>query len=82
MSRTSRTAAAGQNHDRLGNDGMAMETMMDTEPGIGSAASVEITMGQKMLSAMSGSLVTSLLGEFTQLQCGPPVELVVLITSN
>jgi solute carrier family 25 protein 39/40 len=56
------TASPGQGHDRIHSD--------DPIPGIppsmpvsgDDAVEVDITAGQKMLSAMSGSLLTSLLG--------------------
>lgn len=56
---------AGQSHDRIHGD--------DPVPGVASTIAmtgddedveIHITAGQKMLSAMSGSLLTSLLGEF------------------
>ncbi len=52
----------GQRHDRvLGHDGAIMAAKsIPPDDGI---AEIEITTGQKMLSAVSGSLLTSLLGE-------------------
>jgi len=51
----------GQRHDRiLGNDGAIMA--MKTIPANAGEVDVEISTGQKMLSAVSGSLLTSLLG--------------------
>jgi len=59
----------GLNHDRLGDHkrhaedafvGQTMVASQDDESG----APVEITAGQKMLSAISGSLFTSMLSAF------------------
>jgi solute carrier family 25 protein 39/40 len=51
-----------QNHDRIDEDTFAMAGM-GAEDGDGGNAIPDITAGQKMVSAMSGSLLTSLLGE-------------------
>lgn len=60
--RTGDTRLPGaQRHDRiLGNDGAIMA--MKTIPADAGEVDVEISTGQKMLSAVSGSLLTSLLG--------------------
>ena len=59
----------GQGHDRIHGDNLI--------PGVSSTIAmngdnedvvVDITAGQKMISAMSGSLLTSLLGMLTQLK--------------
>lgn len=54
--------SGGQRHDRiLGNDGAIMA--MQTKSADAGEVDVEISTGQKMLSAVSGSLLTSLLGK-------------------
>jgi solute carrier family 25, member 39/40 len=54
--------SAGQNHDRLvSDDSFKMSRILPTNSD-GGGDSVDITAGQKMLSAMSGSLLTSVLG--------------------
>jgi hypothetical protein len=63
----------GQWHDRL--DSMPLSAMpISPLPGRDGNGDTEITAGQKMLSAMSGSLLTSLIGTFpiydvTKLKC-------------
>lgn len=62
---------AGKGHDRIhGDDPIpgVSETIAITGDMVGDVANVEIdiTAGQKMISAMSGSLLTSLLGELSQ----------------
>lgn len=59
------TNSGGQGHDRLleANPTYRPSSTMTIADGA-SDDEVEITAGQKMLSAMSGSLLTSLLGEF------------------
>lgn len=47
----------GQAHDRVNNLNLKANSLEDTSP-----KDVEITLGQKMLSAVSGSVFTSLLG--------------------
>lgn len=55
----------GQNHDRLTGGNVSFSTVRMASPeNDGPDDVVEITAGQKMLSAMSGSLFTSLLGKF------------------
>jgi solute carrier family 25, member 39/40 len=55
----------GQNHDRFkpSEDAFAGATMLSSQDDGGADAVVEINATQKMISAISGSLVTSLLGE-------------------
>lgn len=55
-----------QNYDRIDGDEISMSSMSGTVgAGNGDGGSVipDITAGQKMVSAMSGSLLTSLLGK-------------------
>jgi len=47
----------GQDHDRIGGDDFVVPAVISRDDGGG-----DITAWQKMLSAMSGSLLTSLLG--------------------
>lgn len=51
-----------QNHDRIDGDTFTMAGM-GAQDGDGGNTVPDITAGQKMVSAMSGSLLTSLLGE-------------------
>lgn len=55
----------GQNYDRIDEDEVAMSGIGigGAQNGDGGNAVPDITAGQKMVSAMSGSLFTSLLGE-------------------
>lgn len=62
-------SSSGQNHDRIGPEEYSMDKMVDPEGNAGDSI-VEITASQKMVSAMSGSLLTSLLGELTS----PPAQ--------
>ena len=56
----------GQCHDRIhGDDLVTGVSSTIAMSGDNDDVDVEITAGQKMLSAMSGSLLTSLLGKFT-----------------
>jgi hypothetical protein len=56
--------AEGQWHDRL--DDMPLSAIpISPLPGRDGNGDIEITPGQKMLSAMSGSLLTSLIGTFS-----------------
>lgn len=66
MSNVTQSLSSGLNHDRFEGHsrhpedafvGQTMVASQDDEPG----APVEITPGQKMLSAISGSLLTSML---------------------
>ena len=66
-------SSGGQSHNRIADDAdMSMAHMMDTH-GSGSDASLDITLGQKMMSAVAGSLMTSVLGKsrrsLTTLSC-------------
>lgn len=66
------TNVRGQGHDRIHGDnpipGFPTPVAMDSNSG---DIEVDITAGQKMVSAMSGSLLTSLLGEHTSLMITP-----------
>ena len=57
----------GQRHDRIPNGaaggGSSSNEMDDIEPNLEPELEIEISASQKMLSAVSGSLLTSLLGE-------------------
>jgi solute carrier family 25 protein 39/40 len=60
----------GRGHDRIHGDnpipGVSSTIAMTGDmPGSNDDIEVDITAGQKMMSAMSGSLLTSLLGEWT-----------------
>lgn len=56
--------SSGQRHDRTGgNDDNSPNMAAPTHPGAVNSDSLEITTGQRMVSAMAGSLLTSLLGE-------------------
>lgn len=56
--------SSGQNYDRLYEaDDMAMSTRAPGSPKGGDGPVPDITAPQKMISAMSGSLFTSLLGK-------------------
>lgn len=58
-------AAPGQRHDRIHEiNGSATTGPLPLGGPDGDDIDVEITAGQKMLSAMSGSLLTSLLGTY------------------
>jgi solute carrier family 25, member 39/40 len=64
-----RASPAGQGHDKF--DNMHMESLIPVEgekstppPPAPRGDDVDISAGQKMVSAMSGSLLTSLLGMF------------------
>lgn len=59
------SSSRGQNYDRLDADEYSMARMVDLE-GDGGGPGVDITAAQKMTAAMSGSLLTSLLGAFHQ----------------
>ncbi|KAK5992475.1 putative mitochondrial glutathione transporter SLC25A40 [Cladobotryum mycophilum] len=56
-------ASDGQNYDRMEGDEFNLATMVGSgaDPGPGKDTLPDITAGQKMISAMSGSLLTSLL---------------------
>jgi solute carrier family 25 protein 39/40 len=57
----------GQGHDRIHGDNLVPEVSSTIAmSGDNDDVDVEITAGQKMLSAMSGSLLTSLLGKLLQ----------------
>ena len=58
----------GQNHDRLQLDQLPLPVIPTNHPGIEDDVppAMDITASQKMLSAMSGSLLTSLLGNLTR----------------
>jgi hypothetical protein len=53
----------GQRHDRISDDGPTVRPDRFA-PGRDHNGDIDITAGQKMLSAMSGSLLTSLIGIF------------------
>lgn len=60
----------GQNHDRLAHDdSLSLQDMLPTKDDGGGRDHVEITAGQKMLSATSGSLLTGLLGNIFAAAC-------------
>ena len=62
-------SSGGQNHDRLSAVGDAPplgRTTMQSTQDDGPDDVVEITASQKMISAISGSLLTSLLGELVR----------------
>lgn len=54
----------GQDHDRLSapEDAFAGATMLSSQDDDAGIVTTDISAGQKMLSAISGSLLTSLLG--------------------
>ena len=59
-----RDSFTGQGHDRIhGDDLISGISSTVAMAAINEDVDIEITAGQKMLSAMSGSLLTSLLGE-------------------
>lgn len=60
-------SSSGQNHQRIPPDDFNMDKMIDPEGNVGGDG-FDITAGQKMVSAMSGSLLTSVLGESQSLQ--------------
>lgn len=59
-----------QRHDRIHGDdlipGVSSTIAMSGDMGDQDDAEIDITAGQKMMSAMSGSLLTSLLGRASQ----------------
>ena len=56
----------GQRHDRIpGGTGGGPSAAMTSTDEVGPEPDMEISAGQNMLSAVSGSLLTSLLGEST-----------------
>ncbi len=55
-------ASEGQRHDRFADDIALNGPPTDSAPGRDHNGEIEISAGQKMLSAMSGSLLTSLIG--------------------
>lgn len=55
-------AADGQRHDRFADDLALYGPPTDSVPGRDHNGDIDISAGQKMLSAMSGSLLTSLIG--------------------
>ena len=57
---TVHSSTGGQDHDRI--DGMGSTGITPPPPGRDAIEVLEITAGQKMMSAMTGSLLTSLLG--------------------
>jgi solute carrier family 25 protein 39/40 len=58
---------AGQGHDRIhGDNPIPGEASTIAMSGDNGDVEVDITAGQKMISAMSGSLLTSLLGQSCQ----------------
>lgn len=57
-------AAEGQRHDRYTDEISLYVPPRDQVPGRDRNGDVDISAGQKMLSAMSGSLLTSLIGMF------------------
>ena len=54
--------AEGQRHDRFADDLALYGPPTDPLPGRDHNGDIDISAGQKMLSAMSGSLLTSLIG--------------------
>jgi hypothetical protein len=61
-------STTGQNHDRIDSASSKLAMAKTASAGANAASDpFEITAGQKMVSAMSGSLLTSLLG--MPLQC-------------
>jgi hypothetical protein len=56
-------APEGQRHDRFSDDTSLYGPPTDSVPGRDHNGDIEISAGQKMLSAMSGSLLTSLIGK-------------------
>lgn len=56
------SAAGGQRHDRILDETMPHGPPVSYASGRDDSGNIEITAGQKMLSAMSGSLLTSLIG--------------------
>lgn len=68
----------GQEHDRIDRHSGTVK-MAATQPvdiavgggsdGVGGSDVLEITVGQRMMSAMSGSLLTSLLGKYHVANC-------------
>lgn len=59
----------GQGHDRIhGDDPIPGESSTIAMSGDNDDVGVDITAGQKMISAMSGSLLTSLLGQSCQVE--------------
>jgi hypothetical protein len=65
---TSQSIVDAQDHDRLSipEDAFAGDTMLSSKDD-GAEQMVDISAGQKMLSAISGSLLTSLLGKLNLL---------------
>lgn len=57
-------ASEGQRHDRFADDVPLYGPPTDSVSGRDHNGDIEISAGQKMLSAMSGSLLTSLIGTF------------------
>jgi solute carrier family 25, member 39/40 len=55
-------ASEGQRHDRFADDLALYGPPTDSVPGRDHNGDIDISAGQKMLSAMSGSLLTSLIG--------------------
>jgi solute carrier family 25 protein 39/40 len=55
-------ASEGQRHDRFADDLALYGPPTDSAPGRDHNGDIDISAGQKMLSAMSGSLLTSLIG--------------------
>ena len=67
----------GQRHDRIPDQGGHHQVSMASQSGGGMGdVEVDISAGQKMLSAISGSLLTSLLGMYFPTRCllGHPHE--------
>lgn len=59
----------GQGHDRIhGDNPIPGESSTIAMSGDNDDVEVDITAGQKMISAMSGSLLTSLLGQSCQME--------------
>jgi hypothetical protein len=56
-------AAEGQRHDRFTDEVSLYGPPTDQVPGRDHNGDIDISAGQKMLSAMSGSLLTSLIGK-------------------
>lgn len=56
-------SSSGQKHDRADGDNKSPNMAAQAQAGDARSDPLEITTGQRMISAMAGSLLTSLLGE-------------------
>jgi hypothetical protein len=83
---SNRSNLDSRNHNSLlhAEDAFAVETMGSSKDDHAMTDGMDITAGQKMISAITGSLMTSLLGMFTMTQslCIPLPSIFVLLTAG